>query len=220
MDRSAVSSGDRRSPAKHRAILRAATEVFLREGYARASVDAIAAAAGVGKQTVYGHFGNKQRLFQAVVEEARDATGVTLEDVAALLAEPGDPRAVLEVVAEHLLRAITAPDHAALHRLTIAELPHHPELQRSWRDDGTAVTEVIAAYLAERDRQGELSVPDPVRIARQFATLLGAEGQVRSLRGAEQLTDAQFQEIARETTDLIIRACRVGDTGSTRRTAR
>ncbi|GAB3960401.1 TetR/AcrR family transcriptional regulator [Actinoallomurus acanthiterrae] len=220
MDRTAVSSGDRRSPAKHRAILRAATEVFLREGYARASVDAIAAAAGVGKQTVYGHFGNKQRLFQAVVEEARNATGVTLEDVAALLTDTGDPRAVLEVVAEHLLRAITAPDHAALHRLTIAELPHHPELLRSWRDDGAAPTKVIAAYLAERDRRGELSVPDPGRTARQFAMLLGAEGQVRSLRGAEQITDAQIKQIARETTDLIIRACRISDAGSTRRTAR
>ncbi|MEV0401737.1 hypothetical protein [Actinoallomurus sp. NPDC050550] len=52
-------------------------------------------------------------------------------------------------------------------------------------------------------------MPYPERIARQFATLLGAEGQVRSLRGAEPLTDAQIEEIARETADLIIRACRV-----------
>ena len=40
------------SPAKHRAIMDAAARVFLRQGYAGASVDAIAAEAGVSKRTV------------------------------------------------------------------------------------------------------------------------------------------------------------------------
>ncbi|MBB5936912.1 TetR/AcrR family transcriptional regulator [Streptomyces zagrosensis] len=60
-----------RLSAKREAILRAAVEVFLREGYARASVDAIAEEAGVAKQTVYNHFGDKERLFLAAVEGER-----------------------------------------------------------------------------------------------------------------------------------------------------
>src|SRR3954466_113264 len=61
------------SQAKGQAILDAATAAFLRHGYA-ASVDDIAAVAGVGKQTVYRHFGDKQALFLAAVAAARAAT--------------------------------------------------------------------------------------------------------------------------------------------------
>lgn len=202
----------RRSAAKHDTILDAATEVFLREGYARASVDAIAAVAGVGKQTVYGHFGDKRRLFLAVVEQTRTRAGVGSDDVKALIGDTGDARADLRAAGERMLRAMLAPDAMALHRLTIAELTHHPELLRSWRDDSASqeICDVIAGYLAECDRRGDLAVPDPALAARQFTMLLGVEGQVRSLRGMQQLTDAEIAQIASETTDLILRAHRPG----------
>ncbi|MFE6779435.1 TetR/AcrR family transcriptional regulator [Streptomyces sp. NPDC057702] len=60
-----------RLAAKREAILRAAVAIFLREGYDRASVDAIAEEAGVSKQTIYNHFGGKERLFLAAVEGER-----------------------------------------------------------------------------------------------------------------------------------------------------
>ncbi|MEU4891485.1 TetR/AcrR family transcriptional regulator [Streptomyces sp. NPDC044780] len=59
-------------PAKRQAIVEAAVAVFLREGYTRASVDVIADEARVSKQTVYNHFGGKERLFIAAVEEERE----------------------------------------------------------------------------------------------------------------------------------------------------
>jgi len=196
---------DRRSPAKHAAILKAATEVFLREGYARASVDAIAEAAGVGKQTVYGHFGDKQQLFLAVVEHAHATSPL---DRADLITDTGDPQADLTAAATWLIRAVTAPEIAALHRLTIAELTHHPELQRSWRDDerGQNVIGAIAAYLTACDRRGTLTVPDPRTAARQFVWLASVEAQVRSLRGIEPLSNREISTIARDTASLIVRA--------------
>lgn len=203
---------DRRSPAKHKAILRAATEVFLREGYSRASVDQIAATAEVGKQTVYGHFGNKQKLFLAVVEEAQHAVGVSPEGLTTLIDGTADARTSLETAGERLLRATLAPDVSALHRLTIAELTHHPELQRSWRDEGAseAIIEAIAHFFTERARRGELEVADAHVSARQFIMLLSAEGQVRSLRGVHPLSDEEFREISRTTADLFLRAHRPG----------
>jgi TetR/AcrR family transcriptional regulator, mexJK operon transcriptional repressor len=196
---------DRRSSAKHAAILRAATEVFLREGYARASVDAIAEAAGVGKQTVYGHFGDKQRLFLAVVEHAHATSPL---DVADLITDTGDPLADLTAAAKWVMRGVTTPEIAALHRLTIAELTHHPELQRSWRDDerGQSVIDAVAAYLAACDRRGTLTVPDPQTAARQFVWLASVEAQVRSLRGIEPLSSREISSIARDTAALIVRA--------------
>jgi len=196
---------DRRSPAKHAAILAAATEVFLREGYTRASVDAIADAAGVGKQTVYGHFGDKQQLFLAVIEHVHAAHPL---NEAELITDTGDPLADLTAAARWIIRGVTAPDSAALHRLTIAELAHHPELQRSWRDleRGQRLRDAIAAYLTACDRRGTLTVPDPATAARQFVNLAAVEAQVRSLRGIEPLSDNETDSIARDTAGLIVRA--------------
>jgi AcrR family transcriptional regulator len=54
--------------AKRAAITQAAAEVFARKGFQGASVDDIAAAAGVSKGTVYGYFANKEDLFYATFE--------------------------------------------------------------------------------------------------------------------------------------------------------
>src|ERR1044072_5705797 len=104
--------GPRRSPAKRRAILDAAIQVFTDLGYARASVDAIAAAAGVGKQTVYGHFGDKEQLFLATIQEARSAMGGTPGQAVALT---GDPGADLTVLGQRTLDIALSPRVAALH---------------------------------------------------------------------------------------------------------
>ena len=65
---------ERRSTRKRKAILQAAATLFLRNGYLGTSMDEIAALAGVSKQTVYKHFGDKQELLLAIVNDALDAT--------------------------------------------------------------------------------------------------------------------------------------------------
>lgn len=183
---------------------------FLRNGYARASVDAIAAEAGVGKQTVYGHFGNKEDLFLAVVDHARLLAGLGPEAFGALIPSTGNVRADLEAAGERIIRAVTAPHVAALHRLTIAEMTHHPQLQKSWRDDGSteALAEAIAHYLLQCAGRRVLVVPDPALSARQMIMLLSIEAQVTSLRGLEPLSDPQVRQISRDVVDLILRAHR------------
>ncbi|WP_157411117.1 TetR/AcrR family transcriptional regulator [Actinoplanes rectilineatus] len=58
------------SVRKRAAILDAARERFLADGYDRTSVDAVAAAAGVSKRTVYDHFTDKDGLCRAVFQTA------------------------------------------------------------------------------------------------------------------------------------------------------
>src|SRR6266481_1951833 len=55
-------------PAKRAAILDGARAVFMRQGFAQGSMDAVAAEAGVGKQTIYRHFRSKEELVEALVE--------------------------------------------------------------------------------------------------------------------------------------------------------
>ena len=55
---------------KRALILKAAREAFLTAGFGGASMEAIAAAAGVSIMTLYRHARTKDDLFEAVVSEA------------------------------------------------------------------------------------------------------------------------------------------------------
>ena len=54
--------------AKRAGIIQAAATVFARKGFQGASVDDIAAAAGISKGSLYGYFKNKEDLFYATFE--------------------------------------------------------------------------------------------------------------------------------------------------------
>jgi TetR/AcrR family transcriptional regulator, mexJK operon transcriptional repressor len=195
-----------RSAAKRKAIVDAAMATFLEHGYERSSVDAIAAAAGVGKQTVYGHFGDKEKLFLSVIAEAPAAAEIGAEAVA----DTGDPLADLTAAVKRTLDVVLSPQVAALHRLTIAELAHHPELQRMWRDgtNRTGSDTLIAEYLKACDERGLLVVPDPALAARQLVVLAVSEGRVATLQGSEPLKKADRDRIAAQAAELIVRAYR------------
>src|SRR5690348_5058759 len=62
-----MDGGGRGLPDKRRAILAGALTVFARDGYSRASIDAIAAEARVSTRTIYNHFQDKAHLFHAVM---------------------------------------------------------------------------------------------------------------------------------------------------------
>ncbi|MDH7498134.1 MAG: helix-turn-helix domain-containing protein, partial [Syntrophomonadaceae bacterium] len=55
---------------KRQLILEAAARVFSQRGYHQAKVEEIAAAAGVGKGTVYEYFDSKLELFQQMCSAA------------------------------------------------------------------------------------------------------------------------------------------------------
>lgn len=54
--------------SKRGAILSGALREFARDGYGRASIDAIAVSVGVSTRTIYNHFGDKATLFESVIQ--------------------------------------------------------------------------------------------------------------------------------------------------------
>jgi AcrR family transcriptional regulator len=63
-----------RRETRHDEIVSAAVPVFLRFGYKKASMDAVAAAANLSRQAVYLHFSGKDALFSAVVNRLCEST--------------------------------------------------------------------------------------------------------------------------------------------------
>jgi TetR/AcrR family transcriptional repressor of mexJK operon len=69
LDKAAAGSRAGLSDRKREAILKGGKSVFLKHGFGGASMDEVAAAAGVSKMTVYRHFGSKEDLFAGVITE-------------------------------------------------------------------------------------------------------------------------------------------------------
>ena len=84
-----------RNPERSRArILAAALEEFAAKGYAGARVDAIAQRAGLNKQLISHHFGGKEGLYRAVMEERFGRPGGELTAMAV------DPAQIFELASE------------------------------------------------------------------------------------------------------------------------
>lgn len=115
------------SPLKRRAILSAAHDLFLSEGFDRTSVDAVAARANVSKRTVYDYFGGKDALLIAVFEDASThVVGLLRDAIREELTEITDLEADLVRFSLSLVSATVSAPWFALLRLVILESQRLP----------------------------------------------------------------------------------------------
>jgi TetR/AcrR family transcriptional repressor of mexJK operon len=162
-----------RSATKRRAILEAATEAFLRNGYRGTSMDEIAAAASVSKQTVDKHFADKESLFSAIVRVTVEVASAPVSDEVRELQDSGDLEADLRDLARRQLEMVMQPRILQLRRLVISEAARFPELGRMFYEQGAERTvSVLAATFDRLAARGLLSVPDPVVAASHFNWLV------------------------------------------------
>jgi AcrR family transcriptional regulator len=165
-------------------LIEAARQVFLEEGY-RASVDRIAARAGVAKQTLYNHFPAKAELFGEVVKIGTAEILVSLED-------DGTP------LRERLLRfsrlfrlKVLGPEGLAFYRALAAETPRFPELAATFYASGPAQTaQRVAEALRHAMEAGVLHGEEPEFAADMLLSMLvGKERTCRLFAGATHATE-------------------------------
>jgi TetR/AcrR family transcriptional regulator, mexJK operon transcriptional repressor len=164
-----------RTERRRQAIIKAATEVFVRHGYLGATTDEVAARASVSKQTLYKYFADKQQLFaQVILDAAIQVVEELSSAVASTLRDAQDVRTALRDLADGFLRGLMQPDVIRLRRLVIAEADRFPEVARAWFDRGFDRTMGIVGEalrsLADRGLLRNLS--DPTVAAYQFAGLV------------------------------------------------
>lgn len=166
-------------PEKRRAILDAAAQVFLRDGFGGASVDDIVAASGVSKRTLYAHFDGKQTLFGAIIREWCDQLLLPLRqaDIASQ-----SPRETLTALGRTFLEVVLSPDGVRLYRIVVAEAPRFPELGRVFYEAGhLPCAELLARYLKTKSEAGEFRDIDETRCAEGFFQLVMGYAHERRL---------------------------------------
>lgn len=167
-------------------VVDAAASVFCREGYAGANIDLIAAEAGVSRQTVYNHHGDKENLFVAVVRDLTERCNAGIfATIASFPDQPTDLEADLIAFAVRMNRnCICNRDGRFLRKLIQAEGERYPELFAEWREQGPGRTwSALAARFARLAFAGHLSIGDPDVAARQFLALVNAELQITFMLG-------------------------------------
>jgi AcrR family transcriptional regulator len=174
--RSATAPAYRGQPDKRRAILAGALTVFARDGYTRASVDAIAAGAGVSTRTIYNHFGDKATVFHTLIEES--ATRVAEAQIAIIdrhLRKVTDLEADLIEFGEAWAEPVPGhAEHFALVRQINAEAGHIPqETIAAWQQAGPLrVRHELARYLQRIADRGLLRITDADRAALHLTVLI------------------------------------------------
>lgn len=185
------------SLAKRHAILAAAEEAFLAARYDSVTMDEIAEAAQVSKQTVYTHFGTKDQLFVELVTAMTKGAG---DEVSAESVVPESRERVGEALEEllgHQLAVVMTPRLLRLRRLVISEVPRFPDLARAVHDQGPRrAVAALEALLSELDARGWMRVPDPAVAAEQLNWLvMGAPTNAAMYLGDEVVPSAAEQKL-------------------------
>ena len=122
-----------KSEAKAEAILKGATQEFLAHGYAGSSMDKVAKTAGVSKATIYSHFGDKESLFNAVMQDLvkdKFQTVIGLDNPQCL---EQDPKIVLSAMATRMLDKGTCDRRFQdFIRIVVGESGRFPELAQAY----------------------------------------------------------------------------------------
>jgi len=140
--------GRPRSDRVHRAILDAARELLIRDGFTRLRLEHVAAAAGVGKATIYRRWPTKEDLAQALLQDLA-SPHIAIDDV-------GDTRAEMLAAVTNPMRAITDTNFGPVILALMSQIAGNPKLGDPFRQTVVqarrdAVAEMIARGIARGD---------------------------------------------------------------------
>ena len=183
------------------AILDAATEMFLAEGYGATSIEALAQRLRISKRTFYHRHKDKAALFEAVV---RSVVGkLKPPDVPGLFVG-GSLEEILLRIGEVALAAATSPSAVALQRLLLSESARFPELAAIASGEGTRqmAVEAIARLLDGKMPPGE------ARFAgEQFLQMVISLPQRRAMGLGEPMAAEEHRAWVRRTVSLFLHGC-------------
>ena len=191
------------SRRKHQAIVDAARQVFLEQGFSATTMDMIAESAEVSKRTVYKHFDDKHSLFAAVVRMLCDK--VVPPSLHEMEINNSEPLTVLTKLAVQILSNLYAREQIALLRVVVTESQGFPELGALMYEQVEHTEDLIREYLMTQRKKGTINLPDPELAASQFLGLIKTDLQLQLLfERRKRVSKFEIQKIAATSVDLFL----------------
>ena len=153
--------GRPRSDKLQRAILDAARELLIKDGYTRLRLEHVAAHAGVGKATIYRRWPSKEALAQALLSDLA-GPHIAIEDV-------GDTREEMLAAVMNPLLAVTESEFGPVIRALLSQIAINPALGDPFR--ATVVQsrrEEVARMIARGIERGDLCPDADAEIATEL----------------------------------------------------
>jgi TetR/AcrR family transcriptional repressor of mexJK operon len=149
-----------RAEANRAAILAAARTCFVDEGF-DASLDQVAEMAVVSKVTVYNHFGSKESLFLAVIDEALSEALEPSLTLARGLVDAEDLRTALQALCRSWVAGVGSRQMVRLRNAVLGELRRLPNLASEWSRRGPErFNPILGSAFGRLTQAGRLSIPD------------------------------------------------------------
>lgn len=146
-----------KSPNQAEKILSAAARLFAEQRFHEARMEDVAAAAEVGKGTIYRYFKDKEELYVALLARASEQMSNRLREA---LANAAGPRAKLEAVVAAFIHYFDEQPHLfAL--IQHAEVMHHHDADFPWMQTRQDSLQLVRQLFDEARQAGEFCVPDP-----------------------------------------------------------
>lgn len=204
---------------KRNAIVDAAWQAFLENGYAQTSMDHIATTAGVSVKTVYRHFENKDDLFSAVMQAACSPGGFEElkgkeQDQARLLERPWfvkPPRIALFMAGVEYLQHALSKEQLALYRVVTQDAHRFPELGQRYREEVVERrNELFCRYLDRWTAVENWRVKDGRQAANTFVGLLRADLFEEALHGLHSFDESKISAHARRAAANMLILLKAG----------
>ncbi len=173
----------------------------MESGYEAASMDAVAARAGVSKATIYVHFEGKRALFEAIIRRHTE----TLFQHIQLPEKISDLREALSTLAHSFLDMILLPEALAMYRVVAAEAARQPEIGEAFYAAGPAYArQKVGAYFLNLAKRGlmRLSESEAPLLANLFLSMLAGDCHASAMFGRGTEDDCLDRQVA-AAVDLI-----------------
>ncbi len=202
-----MNQANRKTESRKR-IIEAAREVFFREDYMGASVDEIAAAAGISKGAVYRHFESKASLYVTVLAENGRAWYTNLEKRMEANAQLSSADRMRDLWAFYLEHWLEYPDHFRIfwaidNEAVIGELPKElaERVPNFWKESLRVPQKILDVGI----ERGDFIDCDSWQTAHTFWTVATALIEHDAIKGRRRIRQRPLQEIYDHSIELILR---------------
>ena len=192
-----------KSEAKSAAILAGAMKEFLDNGYAATSMDKVAKSAGVSKATVYSHFGDKESLFGAVMQDLVKDKFQQIMGLEAPQSLEQDPKIVLSTMATKML-ANAGKDRSFqdFMRIIIGESGRFPEIAKAYVNNvAKPAINLLTKYFQSHPT---LELSDPEATVRVMMGTLVYFAMLQEMLHGKDIVPLESDRLVRTLTNMIV----------------